>query len=194
MLERLLTPKGLLFVGPSETGVFLSHGFVSAKVPLAFAFRKGRAVARRRCQAAAASGPTRPAPIACCEPRSRARAAGDGRHPEPTRSRLATAASSEAVKLADQGHFAEAARCCEEHLRRHGPSAEAFHLLGLVRDALGNATDAATYYRKALYLDPDHHEALDPSRAADGEAGQKSEAAGAVEPRAAVGHAKGALT
>ena len=36
---RLLSPKGWLFVGPSETGLLLSHSFVSAKVPLAFAFR-----------------------------------------------------------------------------------------------------------------------------------------------------------
>jgi hypothetical protein len=38
VLERLLT-KGFLFVGPSETGLLLSHDFVSAKVSLAFAFR-----------------------------------------------------------------------------------------------------------------------------------------------------------
>ncbi len=40
VLERLLTPTGVLFVAPSEAGLLLSHGFVSTKVPLAFAFRK----------------------------------------------------------------------------------------------------------------------------------------------------------
>ena len=44
----------------------------------------------------------------------------------------------EATRLADQGHFVEAATCCEEHLRRRGPSATAFYLMGLVRDATGN--------------------------------------------------------
>jgi chemotaxis protein methyltransferase WspC len=68
--------------------------------------------------------------------------------------------AEEAVKLADQGHFAEASRCCEALLRQHGPSAQVFHVLGLVRDASGNAEDAAIYYRKALYLDPGHQDAL----------------------------------
>ena len=53
----------------------------------------------------------------------------------------------------------EAATCCEAHLSKHGPSATAFYLLGLVRDATGNLSDAVTYYRKALYLDPNHCDA-----------------------------------
>jgi chemotaxis protein methyltransferase WspC len=61
--------------------------------------------------------------------------------------------------LADQGHFVEAATCCEAHLRRHGPSATAFYLLGLVRDATGSQSEAGDFYRKALYLDPDHCDA-----------------------------------
>jgi len=36
----------------------------------------------------------------------------------------------------------------------------AFHLLGMVRDATGDMTNAATCYRKALYLDPEHYDAL----------------------------------
>jgi chemotaxis protein methyltransferase WspC len=34
----------------------------------------------------------------------------------------------------------------------------AFYLMGLVRDATGNHGEAASYYRKALYLDPDHYD------------------------------------
>ena len=103
-------------------------------------------------RAASAARPrVRLRPARCREPPHRA-----GRPRQPARRR----GLDEAVRLADQGRFAEAAACCEEHLRRHGPSAEAFYLLGLVRDAGGNPTDAANYYRKALYLDPNHHEAL----------------------------------
>ncbi len=50
--------------------------------------------------------------------------------------------------------------CCEELLRTCGPSAEIFHLLGVVRDARGDLSEAAECYRKALYLDPHHHEVL----------------------------------
>ena len=65
-----------------------------------------------------------------------------------------------ATRLADQGRLVEAAKACEDHLQKHGPSAQAFHLLGLIRDASGNLSEAADYYRKALYLDQNHHEAL----------------------------------
>jgi len=30
--------------------------------------------------------------------------------------------------------------------------------MGLVRDATGNHEEASSYYRKALYLDPNHYE------------------------------------
>jgi len=71
-----------------------------------------------------------------------------------------TGALTHAISLADQGRFADAARLADEYVRAHGPSAAAFYLLGLVADASGRAADAGTYYRKALYLEPRHHEAL----------------------------------
>jgi chemotaxis protein methyltransferase WspC len=169
VLERLLMPNGTLFVAPSETGVLMNHAFVSSRIPLAFAFRKaaagfrepeptaahqGRHVSRRRFVAppvavrqatAATPDAAAPQPLLPADEQAGSRAALD---------------LDEARRLADQGRFVEAATCCEEHLRRHGPSAKAFHLLGLVRDAGGNPTDASNYYRKALYLDPDHHETL----------------------------------
>jgi chemotaxis protein methyltransferase WspC len=62
--------------------------------------------------------------------------------------------------LADRGHVADAARLCEDYLRDHGSSAEGLHLFGVIRDATGKHQEAAAYYRKALYLDPNHHDAL----------------------------------
>ena len=70
------------------------------------------------------------------------------------------AASADASTVRLKLKNPRSATCCEAHLRRHGPSANAFHLLGLVRDAAGNPADASTYYRKALYLDPEHHDTL----------------------------------
>ena len=40
------------------------------------------------------------------------------------------------------------------------PSAQAPYLLGLVRDTNEDVEGADKYYRQALYLDPDHPEAL----------------------------------
>jgi chemotaxis protein methyltransferase WspC len=64
-----------------------------------------------------------------------------------------------ARRLADAGRFEEAAKICHAHLKDKGRSAQAYFLLGLVRDAAGDPT-AAEYYRKALYLEPNHYESL----------------------------------
>jgi chemotaxis protein methyltransferase WspC len=154
VLKRLLKPTGLLFVGPSESGFLLSHGFDSSKVPLTFAHRRsGLAswpapfaqpnLARRRD----------PAPEPNVALRLNIAPTPDGAAPAPA----SRAAHDAAFHLADQGRMAEAAEACEEHLRKHGPSVQSFFLLGLIRAAAGNLNDARRYYRKALYLDR-HHE------------------------------------
>jgi len=154
VLDRLLSSDGLLFVAPAETGLPGGHGLVSTKEPLAFGFRKERA--RTPAPARTTVGPPTPfAPRAAIAAVQRG-AASAGLSPEGSDDPAADL--DEATRFADQGHFVEAAACCEEHLRRSGPSATAFYLLGLVRDATGNHSQAASYYRKALYLDPNHHD------------------------------------
>ena len=172
VLQRLLARKGVVFVAPCETGLMLDHDFVSANVAQAFAFRKfaGRSPATPTARAP---------PSTAQQPRARrgivsassipARTPENPAGPQAGASRTATAAEPaarpdlemhEASRLADQGHLGEASNCCAEHLRKHGPSAQAFHLLGLIRAAAGNATEARQYYRKALYLDQNHHATL----------------------------------
>jgi chemotaxis protein methyltransferase WspC len=165
VLARLLSPLGFLFVGSSETAAAVQHGFVSAKMPMAFAFRKAGAMP--------APPPRRaPAPIRVEGPAKR-HVAPPAREVRVTRPAVVSAPPSqvppadvvkgeleEAATLADQGRFVDADARCEAHVRQHGPSAPAFYLMALVRDATGRDTDAAEYYRKALYLDPNHHETL----------------------------------
>ena len=47
-LERLLTPAGVLFVGPVEQPLAVDHGFIRATIPMAFACRKAGHGARRQ--------------------------------------------------------------------------------------------------------------------------------------------------
>jgi chemotaxis protein methyltransferase WspC len=168
VLNRLLHPDGVLFVAPAETALPASHDMVSTNEPLAFAFRKIGArppVPKRKAAAPLVPlAPRRPAAQAA-PVRHGARAASAGLAVTSIAGVLPRARSvdpasdlDEATRLANQGHFVEAATSCEEHLRRAGPSAAAFYLMGLVRDATGSHADAATYYRKALYLDPNHYD------------------------------------
>ena len=62
--------------------------------------------------------------------------------------------------MADAGELSKASRLCEDYLKRQGPSPEAYYLLGLMRDANGDMERATDCYRKVLYLEPDHAEAL----------------------------------
>ena len=162
VLNRLLTPGGWLFVGPSETALLSDLGFISAKLPLAFAFRKGpvpgsaikiRAIPAPPRRVRATAPPAAPPP-------ARPRAAPPATAPRAVARADAATGMARARRLADQGQLAEAAAHCEAHLRDHGPTAEAFNLLGLVWDASGKTEDAADQYRKALYLDPNLHESL----------------------------------
>jgi chemotaxis protein methyltransferase WspC len=171
VLNRLLHAQGVLFVAPAETGLPASHDLVSTNEPLAFAFRKAAAVrpALKRPAAEPVKALVSRRPVAPAGPvRHAVRAASatpaavSPVHLQPGLPRAGSAEPAtdldEAIRLADQGHFVEAATRCEAHLRRSGPSATAFYLLGLVRNATGNHAEAVTCYRKALYLDPNHYD------------------------------------
>jgi chemotaxis protein methyltransferase WspC len=153
-LKRLLASTGVLFLGPAEVPLALIHGFVSTNHHSSFSCRhpdcagqhedetshQGTSSAR---QPALQSPPTLPTNLQFA--------------PDPA---TAPADLSYARQLANQGRLAEAADICEAHIREHGVSADAFYLLGLVRNATGADSQASEFYRKALYLEPNHYESL----------------------------------
>ena len=160
-IERLLAPPGVLFVGPVEQPLLLNHGFVSARIPKASACRKAWPAVRPQRAARLAKRPAVPAglqPVSAFQP-----------PPSPSRGMMPPAIGrasrsrdtdlETARHLADVGHLKEAAEICEAHLRESKGCAQAYYLLGLVRDAAGDAR-ALDCYRKALYLEPDHYESL----------------------------------
>lgn len=159
-LHRLLAPQGMLFVGPAELPLATRNGFVSANLPMAFACRKAGATAaplpapRQRGARTPKFAPPPPA-----SPKLFSPGTGIERHALTLSPAQALPDLAAARQLADAGKLAEAAAICQSHLDRQGPSAQAFYLLGLVRDSDGDP-QAVDYYRKALYLEPNHYEAL----------------------------------
>jgi chemotaxis protein methyltransferase WspC len=160
VLGRRLMSTGVLFVGPSETGLLLDHGYASSGIPLAFAFRQAGTAAPLRKR------PMRPSPTftAAAAPKVAHRKArkpvpmAPGRSAPGDTEKEGTASGhwmDRARELADQGKLVEALRCCEQNLH-----AEALYLMGLLHDAAGRGREASDHYRKALYLDPQHLEAL----------------------------------
>ena len=69
-------------------------------------------------------------------------------------------ALEEIRRLADLGRVAEALALADTTLRTSPPDAELFYLVGLCLDAQGDVAQASVQYRKALYLAPNHIEAL----------------------------------
>jgi chemotaxis protein methyltransferase WspC len=154
-LRRLLTPAGVLFVGPAEIPLALEMGFVSVDIPMAFACRHTRrertpSAVQLRAWPGLPLTPARRSPLSGSEPASR----NGARTSRPTPLDLVIAG-----RLADEGKLKEAAEICHAHLRLHKDSARAYYLLGLVHDA-ASQPEASNYYHKALYLEPDHYETL----------------------------------
>jgi chemotaxis protein methyltransferase WspC len=70
------------------------------------------------------------------------------------------AALADARRLADAGALDEAGRLAAEAAKALAQNAETWYLLGLIADAQGRAAEAHAHYRKAIYLEPSHYEAL----------------------------------
>ncbi len=161
VLNQLLAPNGMLFVGHAE-GSVLREGFAPCRdFPGAFGF------IRRRADAPVPSSCVHSASAAASHPRVRpikAEVRPFAPHAQEAPPPAAAAQDEdglvEARHCANAGHFAEAALLCEQHLAAHGPTAPAYYLLALVRDAVGSRDQAETYLRRAAYLDPEHYETL----------------------------------
>jgi chemotaxis protein methyltransferase WspC len=151
-LQFLLAPAGVLFVGAVEQPLAIQHGFVTVGIPLAFACRKAGHGVRRQ----GVVGMSRRSGDV---PRPEVKAGAWLVPPSPDKSSSLRTDLEMARRLADAGRLEEAAEICEAHLRQSRISAQAYFLLGLVRNASGES-GAIDCYRKALYLEPNHYESL----------------------------------
>lgn len=188
-LDAQLADGGMLFVGPAETGLMMRHAMTPARIPLAFAFVRtpaggmpaGAVPPVRRAPAPVATGlpsvtlpavPARQPALASIAVRAGAGVASVGAaRPNGAAMPLSTPLPvpplrkvlpdlDDARRLADAGRFDEAEGIIQEIAGLSAPEADTFYLLGLIADARGRHADAGDFYRKTLYLDPVHYEAL----------------------------------
>lgn len=157
-LEGVLAPGGWLAVGPAEPVLLFEYGFEAVKVPGAFLLQRAEvkpaapAVPKRSAllwTAPRVALAVKPAPAP-----KRAPAAAEA----PVESRETTLADLH--QLADAGRLAEAAARGEALMAKRGASADLLFLLAVVAEAAGQAARAEEFYRKTLYLEPRHSEAL----------------------------------
>ncbi|UAN04193.1 CheR family methyltransferase [Achromobacter mucicolens] len=173
VLRRFAREDGLLFVGPAETSLLTGRRLPAVPLPRSFAFRATPAPApvESPTPARAPLAGQRPLVHAWTPPRRPVAQAPAPRLPVPHAAmadapsaqgagQAAQASLREIAALADLGRVRDAMAQCQAHLDIHGASAEALHLQGLLLDAQGQSRQAQAAYRKALYLDPNHREAL----------------------------------
>lgn len=164
VLKRLTHFDGVLFIGPAEGSLLGRLGMRSIGIPQSFAFSRHsdphpEPLPTAQPVAMPVSPPPRsmaPAPV-----RQRPFAAVT---PMPTSSKAANPDAATLLAniaaLANEGKSAEARAACEQYLRSHEPVAQVFYWLGLLSDVAGLTLEAQGFYRKVLYLEPQHSEAL----------------------------------
>ena len=164
VLKRLTHVDGVLFIGPAEGSLLGRFGMRSIGIPQSFAFSRQAApepvaaflptvlpTPQAQRQPASYVAPARPRPFATVAPAPRA---------VKTPPSDAAALLVNIAALANEGKSAEARAACESYLRSHEPVAQVFYWLGLLSDIAGSALEAQGFYRKALYLEPQHPDAL----------------------------------
>ncbi|AZF51677.1 Chemotaxis protein methyltransferase CheR [Pseudomonas sp. R4-34-07] len=161
VLKELTHVDGVLFIGPAEGALLGRHGMRSIGVPQSFAFSRHVepvAPAPVFVPMPAPTSQRSPAPIAL-KPRPFSTAgtqAAPVKAPPPEAGEML----NQIATFANQGKSAEARAACERYLNSHPPAAAVFYWLGLLSDVAGSAVEAQSYYRKALYLEPQHPQAL----------------------------------
>jgi chemotaxis protein methyltransferase WspC len=173
VLRRLCREDGYIFVGPAEASLLTRLGLQQIDAPQAFAFCNNAPAVSRTAAAHGGPGHAVPRPTLAQRrrPGTATRAHGPGHRAAPAPAPAAppavdpapavAARSLAAVQaLADEGRIAQALEACTVHLKSHGASASAYYLIGVLHDASGVPRDAEAAYRKALYLEPSHREAL----------------------------------
>lgn len=157
-LRELQDEDGLLFPGPSELTHFCDSGYVPLDCA-SFACRKGEAIRDR-------------APVflpnVSVVTAARHRGAKKRELPRPVaRPPVATCPAHEqppsleqAQQLADRGDLDAAAAVCKRLLGADARNPEIYALLGVISESAGDVESAEELFRKALYLAPDHYEAL----------------------------------
>ena len=153
VIDGLLSPAGILFVGHAESMQPIKRGYAPIPYPYGFAYRKRHGggpppwgIQPKREAAAIARCPAPSPPRMGCEP------------PGPPKAKANPLAL--AFELADQGKTDEARRLCEAVLETTPPQPDAYYLLGLLLEAQGHPAEAESSLHKAVYLNPQHAGAL----------------------------------
>ncbi len=160
-LRQLLAPEGILFLGHAERGLICGEPFEQVREPGVFACRLKKRKSLPLPLPTVLALPVdkiAPLPVAAVPPKQieiAPLAEQDTAEPPASYALLELAR-----KLADQGQLLAASAHCNEYLAQNPNDGEAHFLNGLILQAQGKNTEAEVSFNRALYLCPEHIEAL----------------------------------
>ena len=150
-IDALLAAGGMLLSGYAEVPAFCRHGYTPAPGRDVFTLHRQADV-----RGAAARRPVRmPAAPAAALPAVPLSAPGPAQAGPAPQDLLARARGH-----ANAGGLLDAEAACRALLAARPDHAEACFLLGLVAECRGDAPEAQRCWRRCLYLQPEHYEAL----------------------------------
>ncbi len=173
IIDRLLVDDGLLFVGHAERPIINGAGLVWAAMPGVFACRKAdgfkydrfsygfELAGKTNRKKIKKPGKLKSVPVETGKspwpPNDEPPARLDDQAPEIDK---LTEMLDEAGRLADRGRLKEAFQICRKCLSKDAFHVQTHFLMGLISHAMNDEEKAETFFNKALYLDPNHHEAI----------------------------------
>lgn len=192
VLKRLMTPSGVLFIGPAEGSLLARLGMRPVGIAQSFAYVREQApsvapgLISRTLLGQAPLPQQTPRPRSARSDTTRSDATrSDATRSDAARPHLARPPVAAAPRLADpnppttipptqseatllaqiaaqanSGDSRQARASCEQYLRQFAPKAQVYYWLGLLSDTEADTSQALAHYRKALYLEPQHAEAL----------------------------------
>lgn len=138
-IKSWLAADGLLIVTAPETEAVRRQGFISLSAGPSFVLRKPE-------QKGIESGAAKQAALSRAESKESPKDFNDE--------------INYIRELADQGEFGKAKKLCLRYVDKHLLEGEGHYLLGVIEHALKNDVEAEKAFLKAVYLKPEHHEAL----------------------------------
>jgi chemotaxis protein methyltransferase WspC len=164
VLKRLTHVDGVLFIGPAEGSLLGRFGMRSIGIAQSFAFSRHHAAEPEPLPAMVPAPLPVPRPVRNLVPapvhRRPFASVAPTAHTAKTDGADAATLLANIASLANEGKSAQARAACESYLRSHEPVAQVFYWLGLLSDVAGSVLEAQGFYRKALYLEPQHPDAL----------------------------------
>jgi chemotaxis protein methyltransferase WspC len=169
-LAQCLHEDGRLFGSPAEHSLFSRGSFQSVQLLATSAFQKADFKKREWPQApskyfdstitsAKADKPT-PKPVSSQTFISASTALLQPEESTTAHDAAADDVLNQVAALADAGKLEEATRLCDRYVQTSGGSVRAFYLQALLKDAAGHLIEAESLYRKVIYMNPNHVEAL----------------------------------